>query len=74
VLAGRSQQIDDLKSQREKEEMERQQEIKFLKEDWKEYIREMEYEKELQSKKRQQYRSDLDCQVQYQGTVKVTTI
>ncbi|OXA63043.1 trichoplein keratin filament-binding protein [Folsomia candida] len=70
VLAGRAQQIDDLKALRDKEEMERQKELRYLKEDWKQYLREVEYEKEVQLKKRQQYRNDLDCQLQYQATVK----
>lgn len=73
MLAGRAQQIDDLKALRDKEEMERQKELRYLKEDWKQYLREVEYEKEVQLKKRQQYRNDLDCQLQYQATVKVIT-
>lgn len=74
MLAGRAQQIDDLKALREKEEMERQKELQDLKDDWKLYMQELEAEKQLLQRKKMQYRSDLDCQTQYQGIVKVIII
>jgi hypothetical protein len=63
--------MDDLKAKRVEEEMERQKEVEHLKQEWREYLREIEHEKELADHKRQQYRRDLDCQTAYQETIKV---
>jgi len=51
--------------------VDRQTELTHLKEDWKQYLKELEYEKEAKSKKQQQYKTDLNSQVQYQSTIKV---
>lgn len=64
-MAGRAKQMEDLKAKREEEEARYKGEVAKLKEDWKEYLREVEAEKATMAQKQAAYRSELDCQTQY---------
>jgi len=70
VFAGRALQVEDLKAKREREEMERQEEIAHLKEDWRQYLEELDNDKAVSSQKKAQYRCDLDSQTNYSHLVK----
>ncbi|CAL8138338.1 unnamed protein product [Orchesella dallaii] len=67
VMAGRAQQMEDLRTKRQEEDAQYKMEVAKLKEDWKLYLREVEAEKSGKAAKQGQYRRDLDCQVQYKN-------
>lgn len=64
-MAGRAKQMEDLKVKREEDEAQYKGEVAKLKEEWKEYLREVEAEKATKAQKQAGYRSELDCQTQY---------
>ena len=71
-MAGRAQQVDDKKRQRELDEQEKLRELEQLKEDWRQYIQELEQEKLNKEATKAQYVCDLNGQVRYLRKLKVT--